>query len=1330
MAKAIQAKEKLLSILIVIFSLLNTQAQELYFKKLNVESGLSQEDVSTIVQDSFGFIWIGTYDGLNRFDGRNIETFHRQTTDSASLPDNRINALIEDDKKRLWIGSQTGFFSYYSLLSEQFIRVKSPKNVGEIRKFIQADDHTLYALTSKGILKLIETPNPEFEFIPNSQSLHFNDAIQMPNGKIYLAGYSGVFYLDRGELEQIPNPDKTLFTSIARVDTLLIAGGNTGIYSIDKTDELKKLNNRHLKGAPVTDIISDREENIWIGTEYQGLFKFDKSLNFKTHLMASHTELRGLLSNNIQELYLDQSNNLWVGSRQGICYTSLSNVGFNRVKLGNVNGPNIRNILINEDDLIIGIQNKGLFVYDFQGDNLKSINVDNVKYVSHIEKFGDSIYVSSNRGLLSFSKDYTLGSIYRAPGSATNEPSIIRCLAKGGGNGHIYIGTYRGLLLKTGNEINWIWENYPFLKPLSGYFVFRMLYDPIANQLLIGTRSKGLVMVELNSNGQFSGLITKGLLDINGNLISNASVWAFHQARDKTVWLGTDMGVFRREPNTKLFQQLHLEGILDKKVMSIAEDSNGKLWLSSTHGLIHFDPKSDKIKTYTYEDGLFSSSMTEASGYYREQMFFGTTNGLNFINPSKISTSHYHPKLLLSYLKVNNELVKPGVERFGSVILNENINATSELSLNHLQNNFSLGFSATNFSNTSRNNFRYLLNGYDSKWVYASSNNVISYSNLDPGEYLLEIQIEDNNGKWTKNGFILPINIQPATWKTPLAYVLYFIIASALIIVLIYFWYLKQKLNHQLELDQIKISQDKELREKQLRFFVDVGHEFKTPLSLILAPFKDLTNEDLSIEQKNKYLQIVSRNIDRMNLLVNQLLDLGKITEGQSPIKVIKKDLRQSIREYAKAFEWQVQHENIDLRLNLNECIGYFDGAVLEKGFYNVLSNAFKFTPAGGVVDISLKVKTINGEDFAIISVSDSGPGIPDNQKAQIFERFYHGKNRSSSGIGLHLAKSLLQAHGGIISVEDSDFGGALFKITLPVSISSYSDGEIDSKFDEITLSVSQKESYKFNEDQVEKGETILIVEDDYELRNYLSITLQNDYSILEASNGQQGLSMTQEKLPDIIISDIMMPLMDGIEMCQKLKSNKDTSHIPILFLTAKNDDNDLKTGLKAGAWDYIIKPFDSEALRRKVINILETRNRFKKYLLNHNINIDIESHYTSYDQKLIKDINKVIEDNISNPNFNASELASEVGLSRMHLHRKLKTLAGETAKNIITRVKILYAVDMFDKGCDRVQEAMNAVGMANYGNFNNNFKKIMNVTATEYIANLKEQNFQSELRS
>lgn len=1295
------------------------KAQNLYFKNLVVENGLSQEDVSSIVQDSYGYIWIGTYDGLNRFDGRTIETFHKRTSTPASLPDNRISALAEDHQKRLWIGTQAGFFSYYSLLREEFVRIESPENTGEIRKFLAIGETSLYALTSRGILKLIDGEAPRFEFLESAENLHFRDGIQKPNGAIILVGYSGVFIFEEEKIREVPNPNKTLFTCLAIADTTIIVGGDNGIYTLNNRASLEKIENAQLPQSSITSMISDREGNIWIGTENEGLYQFDKSLNFLNRLIASKTKLRGLLSNTVLKLYQDEANNLWVGSRQGLCYTNLSNTNFTSISLDDLYKPNIRCLLINDDEVLLGINNEGLHRYDVKSEKLTDMQITDLNYVNHIVKIDKSIYVSSDLGLLSFSEDYTLQSINRIPDYPLNEPSNIRCAATDK-YGQVYIGTYKGILLKKENDLRWIWENHVSLQVLNQYFIFRMLFDPTANQLLIGTRSKGLLLLGMDQNGRYTELIKEGLVDINGQAMSSTSVWNFHRAKDQTIWLGTDIGLFKRSSEDELFHQVNVPGILDQKIMSIEEDANGNLWLSNTHGLIMYNTNTGKVKTYTYEDGLLSSSMTEASGAYGQYLFFGTTNGLNYFNPLEIASAPDHPRLLISDLNINNELVKPGAELFGSVILNENINSAEELNLNHLQNNFSLDFSATNFSNTSQNVYRYRLSGYDIKWIQTTSNPVISYSNLDPGNYVLEIQIEDNDGNWGRNSFTLPINIAPAPWKTPLAYALYFLIGSLIVIAFIYFWQQKQRLNHQIELDQVKISQDKKLRDKQLRFFVDVGHEFKTPLSLILAPFNDLMNETLSKDQKNMCLQIVSRNIDRMNFLVHQLIDLGRISEGQKFVKVTKKDLNQSIREYTKAFEWQIQHENIDLRLNLNQCVGYFDNSVLEKGFYNVLSNAFKYTPSDGVVDISLKVENIEGNDFAIITVSDSGSGIPDDQKAHIFERFYHGKDRASSGIGLHLAKSLIQAHGGAISVEDSELGGAKFKITLPISRGSYAEGEVDASIEEIAWVESEDDPT--NEEALEKGETILIVEDDYDLRQYLKITLQNEYSILEASNGEQGLSIAQEQLPDIIISDIMMPQMDGIEMCQQLKSNKGTSHIPVLFLTAKKDDKDQKEGLKVGAWDYITKPFDSEALRRKVNNILETRNRFKTYLLNHNINVDIESHYTSYDQKLLKNINQVIEDNIANPNFTAGELASEVGLSRMHLHRKLKTLAGETAKGIITRVKIMYAVDMFDKGCDRVQEAMNAVGITNYGNFNNNFKKIMNITASDYIARHKER--------
>ncbi|GAA4813975.1 two-component regulator propeller domain-containing protein [Litoribaculum gwangyangense] len=1291
-------------------------AQELYFKNLTVEDGLSQDDVNSIVQDSYGFIWIGTYDGLNRLDGRNLETFRRETGNPASLPDNRISALIEDQNKRLWIGTEAGLLSYYSLLREQFIRVKSPENVGIIFNFLHTKDHTLYALTSTGALKLNEGPEPWFDYVTNLSNIHIRDGIQLPTGDIFFAGNSGIFYINDDNLVKLPNPEKLTFTSLIYTNKSILAGGIFGLFTIDTIEGIKKLQNSQMPEASIMSMTKDQSGNIWIGTQNNGLLQLDSSFKYINQITSSRTNPRGLLSNTVLKLYHDRFNNLWVGNRHGLCYTNLHNPGFNSIDLQSLNRPNVRSMLVNGSNLILGINNEGLFNFDLKNNLLEKIKGLNIDYVNQITNIDKTIFVCSNIGLQILKEDNTLIQVLNNP----NHPRNIKCIEKDS-YGRLFIGTPEGLLIRENNVVKWLWEDFPSLQDFSQYHIFRMMFDTNSNQLLIGTISKGLKVLKIGDNGHLTRLDKEVLIGVKGKAINNTSVWCFQQGKDNTTWIGSDVGLFKRTGNSDFFKQVEIEGIIDKKIMSIAEDLNNNLWLSNTHGLIHYNPNTKKVKTFKYDDGLLSSSMTEAFGYYGKQLFFGTTNGVNYVNPIEISPNPYNPQLLLSNLKINNEIVKPGIKLFGSVILNKNINSTERLSLNHLQNNLSLEFSGTNYVNNSRNNFRYRLEDYDDEWVYPSSNRFISYSKLDPGNYTLKVQVEDNDGNWSKNNITLPISIIPSPWKTKFAYLIYAIIISLIILGFIYFWFNKQRLDHQIELDQIKINQDKELREKQLRFLVDVGHEFKTPLSLILAPFNDLMNRTLSKEQKNMCMEIVSRNIHRMNFLVNQLLDFGKISEGENLVRVTKKDLRQAIIEYTKAFQWQVEHEEIDLRLNLDKCEGYFDRNVLEKGFYNILSNAFKYTPSGGVIDISLKVENLKDFEYAIITVSDSGPGVPDHKKELIFERFYHGKDRASSGIGLHLAKSLIQAHGGSINVEDSELGGTKFKIRLPIS-SNFYDKVIVKNVEEVVDTVNYEESV-FDDEAIEKGETILIVEDDHDLRNYLKISLQNDYSILEASNGEQGLFLAEENLPDMVISDIMMPLMDGIEMCQKLKSNKDTSHIPVIFLTAKTDVEYQKKGLEAGAWDFINKPFDSEVLHRKVDNILETRNKFKTYLMEQNINLDIKSHYTSYDQKLIKNINQIIESNFNNPNFTVNDLASKVGLSRMHLHRKLKTLVGETGSSIIISVKIKYAVDMFDNGCDRVQEAMDAVGISNYGKFNNNFKKIMNITATEYISNLKNKN-------
>ncbi|MEP4534602.1 MAG: response regulator [Cyclobacteriaceae bacterium] len=1304
--------------------ILHSQAllgQEYFFKSLTVNNGLSQNDVSAICQDSFGFIWIGTYDGLNKFDGFTLKSFHKITSDENSLPGNRVTVLREDHQKRLWIGIEGGEIAYYSLIKEQFVRVPTPKRTTSIYDILVTDSNEVYAATDKGVLKLHDGDKLEFLSIAVSQGLNVRAAKQTIDGSIVFAGLDGVFVFRNELMKEISNPENKQIISLG-FDSRgnLLGGGYDGLYRIILDSGLHKINfsKKEFRGERVHSILTDLTGNTWLGTDSQGLIQLNERYEITHIIRATPLEERGLLSNTVLDLFCDKNNNLWVGNRQGLCYTCLNNVGFGSLNLNNLTRPNVRSILLNGYQAFLGVNNQGLFQYDLIENQAIRLLSDQINHVNSISRIGQSVYFCTNSGVFAKSSSSPLKKIeVQWSYDNTSLPTNITSIARDSFS-RSYLGTHSGVVVWENAHAEWIWKKEPALNVLEGIRVFRLWFDSDYNRLLIGTIARGLMAINFNKDGSIGSLDEISLMGISSTPVEHTSVWAYHQSKNGSIWIGTDAGLFTGLADSKNLSQVNVDGVIDKKIMRILEDPDGKLWLSNTQGLISFDPESEAFRKYTYNDGLLSSTLTEGAAIDSlGRLYFGTSTGVNFVNPEQPMTNPYHAEVMISKFSVHNQQVVPGEEVFGSIILNENINHVKELTLNHLQNNFTFEFTGTNFVNVEEDQFKYKLEGYDREWLYTGQDNrFVSYSNLSPGSYCINLDVANQNGEWTNQPLKIDIEILPAPWKTPFAYILYMLAVMAIAGGFIYFWYNRQRLNHQITLDRMVIQRDQELREIQLRFFTDVAHEFKTPLSLIIAPLNDLMSRDLSGQMKNTVYQIVSRNIKRMNYLISQLLDFGKISEGANVLKPTYQDISECILEISEAFQWQVQKEQIDFQLHLKECNGYFDRDVIEKAMYNVLSNAFKYTPKNGKISIDLSI----GGTVVLIKISDSGSGIPDEHKEQVFDRFFHDRDRASSGIGLHLTSILIQAHGGAISVSDSEFGGACFTITLPKETKQQDSVKIAERNEEHMLMDVEEENQDMQVD--EETETILVVEDDHDLRNYLKIYLQSEFVVLEAKNGEEGVELAKAKSPNIIISDVMMPVMDGIKMCEILKKDNATSHIPILLLTAKTGKEYEKKGLGAGAWDYIPKPFDSEALLKKVQNIIETRNKFKSYLSTHNINIDVKAHYTSFDQQFITNVSRIIEENIQNETFTVSELADEVGLSRMHLHRKLKTLVGESAKSIITRVKVKYAADMFDQGCDRIQEAMDAVGMTSYANFNNNFKRVMNMTATDYIASLKDK--------
>ena len=1325
--------EKVLLILLVSLPGFYTSGEELFFKSLTVNDGLTQHDVSCILQDSFGFIWIGTYDGLNRYDGFNVLNFSHKTNDVESLSSNRILCLFEDSKKRIWIGTDGSGINYYSLEKEKFIRVKTPDGYNQIKDIAENSNGEIFFATSNGVLKLIENELLAVELLQlpvtglNVMSTKVSDGNQ-----VWFSTNQGIWILEDNRCTQIPGTENSYCPQLItdRHGNLwsIMNGKLSVIRKPEDTYTIEKINS--LPVADIRDICESKDGTIWVGTLDNGLFGIHpQNYSILQHIKYNEKKERGLPSNSILSLYCDNVNLLWIGNRQGICYTNLSQKDFKRIPFDGLTNvpvkPHIRTLLVDNSFLYYGIQDIGFFRYSLKTKTNEKLNSKNNFDPFCLKEINGTIYAGSSNGIFLKRKDVLC---FEKEILETRHdpiyPNEVTSICEDE-KGNIYFGSFSGLIVQKGDNTDWIQYFHPQAEILRGKRIFSLLYDKNADCVWIGTISDGLYKLNLTKDGGFLSLEWYNESMNNSYHIPNNSIWCFYKGKDGTLWIGTDAGLLQKPKNSNKINQVDIEGIIDRKIMGILEDDRDNLWLTNSQGLIRYDVARSQMRRYSYNDGLESSTFTEAVTRSQDgTLYFGSIHGINFLNPMKIEDSPYKSAVSISDFKIHNISISPGRKYFGKEVLDKSINLMKEITLNYKQNNFLFEFTGANYANTSENHFRYKLDGYDSGWIYKTGNHrFATYSNLKPGRYIFWVDADNNDGIWNDTPKKFSIKILPAPWFSAWAYLVYFLLASGVISGFIFFLNNRQKLRHQIELKNIQYNKDKEINELKLMFFTDVAHEFKTPLSLINGPLNDLINDDISVNHRNFCLKIISRNTKRMMFLVSQLLDFRTLNANKNILKISENDLSDFITQISKAFLWQAKNEEINFNVIAPEAlICLFDKDLIEKVVYNLLSNAFKYTPANGIVEIEVKPVWNNNKQIGNIIIRDSGKGIPDELKGKVFERFFHGNDRSSSGVGLHLSYSLIKAHKGELNVADSAYGGAEFIITFPVSASSYEDFEFYNSNGKNFLSEDISVESEGSENMISKErEIILIVEDDHDLRAYLKNCLQKKYNVLEAVNGAEGLNKATANLPDIIVTDVMMPEMDGVEMCKNLKANPETSHIPVLILTAKTAQEQQNEGLEAGAWDYITKPFNTQSVLKKIDNIIDSRNSFRHSFFNPGLSFEIKKHYTPFDQKLLSKAIAVVEKNIASENFSVEDFSKEIGFSRMQMHRKLKSLVGCSATEFINAIKINFATKMFDSGCDRINEAMEAVGITSYSHFNKLFKKINGKTASDYIAGINQ---------
>lgn len=855
------------------------------------------------------------------------------------------------------------------------------------------------------------------------------------------------------------------------------------------------------------------------------------------------------------------------------------------------------------------------------------------------------------------------------------------------------------------------------------------------------TTNKGLFKIKKLEDGTFSivSMAFRMAEEFNNYATAN-HILSLCEGSDGSIWIGTrGAGLCKYNPNADNFTWYNkLNGLEAINITGIIEDKKGDIWLSTHSGITKFNITTNSFTRFTKDDGLLSNDFNTNATYRDNQgnLCFGNYLGVDYFNPSNINVNTTLPSLYLTDFKLFNQSIYPNQK---DSLLTSVIGETKKITLDHTQSVFTIEYIGVNYTRPELNKYAYYLEGLEESWNYVGSLKSATYTNLEHGNYTFKLKVANSDGIWTKVPLSLKITVLPPWWKTNKALFFY-------IVLLLLAFYLLNKMaqirlnkKQAIALERNMSLQEKALNEQKIQFFTNISHEFRTPLTLIMNPINDIIRDeslDLPVRIKEKH-NIIFKNTDRLYRLINELLDFRKLELNKTRVSAKQIDLVDFTKNILSYFKEEALANNIDLNLDadLMDISVWGDEKMIEKIIFNVLSNAIKTTSKGGTININLqstdklyivplvdKKKPIKVVE---ISISDTGIGIEQKEVERIFERFYQAENLNKgyyggTGIGLEVVRKFVNLHKGKIEVKSEVGKGSTFKIILPSGKSHFNENEIATEKIEQQF---KNEGFTPINTQIEKNSslnennykyTLLIVEDNAELRDYLKNEIGNEYKVLTAENGKKGLEIAKESLPDIIITDVVMPEMDGFEFCKKIKTDISTSHIPLLMLTAKSKIDDRMEGIELGADAYMVKPFDMRLLRLRLSQLITSRQLiFNKYF---SLITDIPENVntTSLDKEFIEKVLNYINNNISNPDLNVESLASQLNLSRSQFYRKVKALTNQTASEFLRNIRLQKAKQVIEKGNTNISEVCYQVGFSSPSYFTKCFKSYFGVLPSE----------------
>lgn len=1326
------------------------------FRTISIEQGLSQSTVYTIVQDDLGFMWMGTQDGLNRYDGNSFQVFRPDKANKTTIASSYIRSLLVDSRGVLWVGGNKGISSF-NYVTESFHNYDLHIQAGEwfVSAINQDRSGTLWAATSAGDFYRWDSAGDNFQ-------------------QVDLGEYSA-------DINRVLN--------ITQMDSLLLLSTNIGVLQFNPRQ--KKLSKFALDKKANVNYIAVDKEYVWMGTEGDGLFEYAR--NTKTIKQYKHiigTTHTSLADNDVRSLEKDELGNLWIGTFKGL---SILNIKTKSIQNYFQQSSVPHTLSQNSVRYIYRDKQNGMWMGTFYGGvsyfhnhdirfSFLNRNTGNLSLNDNVvnvikEDAAKNIWIGTNdKGLNFWDREQNVVRFYShheedTTSLASNNIKAITFDNKG----NVLVGTHNaGMGIfnpKTGKTI--VFRHHPDDgSSIAGNMVYALLKDK-AGRIWVGTRSgldrfnestqkfshlyldkKGVrlssdevtTLME-DSKGRIWIGTTNGVNILHpdqlvfeifpGSNLSSDVITAIVEDKKRTVWVATREGLNYYDEKSKSFKVFDGGSKIEGLIYGMLSDDDGNLWLTTAKNLLRLNPENGEYQLFDDRDGLQISQFNLSAAEKTSDgiLLFGGINGLTYFKPDQVMPKKLDLRLTFTGLEVLNKPVFAGDNHR---ILNQHIDRQESFGLNHDHKQFTIYFNTFDYISPNKITYRYRLEGFDENWIENRDVPRATYTNLKAGTYKFHVEAIGPLGE-TSAIRSITINISPPWWKSNW----FFLIMAVFGAICVYVAYSvvteRMRTLHQLKMERLqrefassklhleRIEHEKidSINKMKTDFFTNISHEFRTPLTLIISPLEELIgNMDIDKDIK-RYHELMLWNAKRLYQLVDQLLEFRKAEAGTKKLKVARSDMVKFVREIYESFVTMAEKKNIAYTFICAEksLLCSFDRDSIERICFNLLSNAFKYTKERGKLSISLYKK----EEDLVIQVSDSGIGIPKEEQAQIFERFYQVDAQEinlGSGIGLAFTKKLVELHHGSIYLESELGKGAVFTVKIPYAEEYYTDEEriesqsvLETGRAVVSVEDSAMESSRTLPTITEQeSELLLIVDDNPEIVDYLNNYFAKHYATKVAYNGREALEMLENNTFDLIISDVTMPEVDGIQLCKKIKQNINTCHIPVILLTAKSETGDQIQGLAVGADDYIAKPFSIAILDAKTQNILRSRKRLKEYYSAGNEIVPENIAFNAMDEEFLRQAIVIIETSMSDSGFSVDKFSKEIGMSRSNLYLKLKAITGESATDFIRRIRFKKAGELLQEKQYTVAQIAYMCGFNSPSYFSTAFKQYYGCMPSEYL--------------